>query len=79
MPINYLTGEAVMSFDDLKALAIIYQTVKLDVIPKIESEARRKVVERGLEVMRNFWVHHKSITAPLDYYGTTDPIRWLNT
>ena len=78
MPINYLTGKTYMSFDDLNALAVAYQHCKLDILPSLHGE-HRECVERGLELMRDYWVEHKRVTAPFDYYGTTDPIRWLNT
>ena len=79
MNLNVGTGKMEMSFDDLRAVAIIYQTAKLEVLPTIENEARREVVERGLNIMRDFWVERKMEIAPFDYHGTADPIKWLNT
>ncbi len=78
MALNLYTGKTYLSFDDLRALAVAYQHMKLDLLPTL-SDGRRKTVERGLEIIQDYWVERKIETAPYSYDMSSDPIRWLNT
>ncbi len=75
--LNLYTGKTQLSFDDLLAIARVYEAVKLEVLP---DSPRHKALERGLELIRDYWLDRKMETSPYDgVCGTDDPIRWLNT
>jgi hypothetical protein len=80
MPINYATGKVGLSFEDLYDLAVLYQRIKIDLIPSLESQGQQERMERALEHFRGYWFEQKMITALQSCnFQTSDPIRWLNT